>query len=93
MDNNCLEVDWQIALSRQGWANCSCLGSYLKGLWRENDIVSSDGIDNIKRGQCCVPPRVYEDDTPDCQIVDWKATLHRLVKFVISFDQQIRNVT
>lgn len=87
-DKNCLEVDWQIALSRQGWANCSCLGSYLTGLWRENGITSSssDGIDNIKRGECCIPPREYEDDTPDCQIEDWKTKLNKLVKFVRSFD-------
>lgn len=92
-DKNCLEVDWQIAFSQQGWANCSCLGSYLTGLWRENDFTSVDGIDNIKRGECCIPPRVYQEDTPECQIVNWKTKLSKLVQFVMLLDYHVRNVT
>lgn len=77
-------MDWQIALSRQGWANCSCLGSYLTGLWRETNVGSSpDGIDDIKRAKCCISPHEYEDDTPDCQIVDWKTVLSKLVQFAM----------
>ena len=84
VDKRCLEMDWQIALSRQGWVNCSCLGSYLTGLWKENYLPIE--IENVKSGQCCFPPHEYEDDTPDCQIVDWRKELRKLVKFVMSFD-------
>ncbi|XP_078365914.1 uncharacterized protein LOC144650130 [Oculina patagonica] len=78
-DNDCHEVDWQMNLSKPGWSNCSCPGSYLTGLWRESyDVFSSkDGIDNIKRGRCCFPPQEYKDDKSVCQTVNWKTSLSR----------------
>ncbi|XP_078379543.1 uncharacterized protein LOC144662575 [Oculina patagonica] len=80
--NSCNEVNWEKALSRPGWANCS-LGRYMNGLWRKNDAIisSPDGIDNIKKGRCCIPPHEYKDDTPVCQIVDWKTSLSRKNKW------------
>ena len=73
-------MGWESALSGPGWANCS-LGRYISGVWRENDAVISlpDGIDNIKKGQCCSPPHEYKDDTPVCQTLDWKTSLSRSV--------------
>ncbi|XP_078379572.1 uncharacterized protein LOC144662599 isoform X1 [Oculina patagonica] len=80
--NSCYEVNLETALSRPGWANCS-LGRYLNGLWRKIDAVISSpgGIDNIKKGRCCIPPHEYEDDTPVCQTVDWKTSLSRKNKW------------
>ena len=74
-------MSWESALSGPGWANCS-LGRYLSGVWRENSAVISlpDGIDNIKKGQCCGPPHEYKDDTPVCQTLDWRTSLSRLVR-------------
>ena len=73
-------MDWESALSRPGWANCS-LGRYLSGVWREYHAVISlpDGIDNVKKGQCCSPPHEYKDDTPVCQTLNWKTSLSRSV--------------
>ncbi|XP_020626858.1 uncharacterized protein LOC110064194 [Orbicella faveolata] len=77
-NDRCSEMGWESALSGPGWANCS-LGRYISGVWRENDAVISlpDGIDNIKKGQCCSPPHEYKDDTPVCQTLDWKTSLSR----------------
>jgi len=97
-NDRCSEVDWESALSRPGWANCT-LGSYISGVWRENDAVISslpDGIDNIKMGQCCSPPHEYKDDTPACQTLDWKTSLSRSVTMNLlsfyAFALAIRNV-
>ncbi|XP_078368380.1 uncharacterized protein LOC144652235 [Oculina patagonica] len=77
-ENSCYEEDWQISLSRPEWTNCS-MGRYLNGLWRENDADFSgpDGIDNIKKGRCCISPPEYKNDTQDCIKVDWKSSLSR----------------
>lgn len=81
-DNSCRDENWNITLSRPGWANCS-LGSYLKGLWRANDAEisksSRDGIDNIKQGRCCITPHEYQDQAAVCHTVNWKSLLSRLV--------------
>ena len=84
-ENGCNEEDWQLSLSQPGWTNCS-MEKYLNGIWRENDADFSgpDDIDNIKRGRCCNSPQEYKNDTQVCLKVDWKSSLSRSVKLVLS---------
>ena len=73
--SDCTQVDWNITLGSAGWASCP-LGKYLKGVLRAH-ISNSDGIDNIKAGQCCIPPHEFLDEDTECKTENWKKSLSR----------------
>ncbi|CAH3038178.1 unnamed protein product, partial [Pocillopora meandrina] len=73
--SDCTQVDWNITLGIAGWVSCP-LGKYLKGVLRAH-ISNSDGIDNIKAGQCCIPPHEFLDEDTECKTENWKKLLSR----------------